>query len=139
MPEYPLKLELRIDWSEIDLFGHINNVAIFRYIQAARVQCLEEVGLMQSQAASGLGPILASTTCRFRKPLFYPGNVMVHSAIDQINNSSFRIGHILCKSDGEIAAEAQDIIVVFDFLKQEKVLIADDLRNKLKSLRLPLL
>jgi acyl-CoA thioesterase FadM len=50
MQGLPLKLELRIDWSDIDLFGHINNLAILRYVQAARVNYLEIIGLMQSQA-----------------------------------------------------------------------------------------
>ena len=29
-------LTLRIDWSELDLLGHVNNVAISRYFQAGR-------------------------------------------------------------------------------------------------------
>ena len=27
-----LKLELRIDWNELDLFGHVNNLSIQKYI-----------------------------------------------------------------------------------------------------------
>jgi len=27
MHQYPLRTEVRIDWSEIDAFGHINNLA----------------------------------------------------------------------------------------------------------------
>ena len=43
MDDYATKLDLRIDWSEIDSFGHINNIAIMKYIQAARVNYLESV------------------------------------------------------------------------------------------------
>jgi hypothetical protein len=32
MEPFSLKLELRIDWSEIDLFGHVNNLSIQKYI-----------------------------------------------------------------------------------------------------------
>ncbi len=49
MELFPLKLRLRIDWSEIDLFGHVNNVATLKYVQAARVNCLEALGLMQAK------------------------------------------------------------------------------------------
>ena len=79
-----IKLDLRIDWSEIDLFGHINNVAILKYVQAARVNYLEMIGLMQSKAELQIGPILASTSCQFRKPLFYPGQVTIYSNVDSI-------------------------------------------------------
>jgi acyl-CoA thioester hydrolase len=57
LEEYALKLELRIDWNEIDLFGHVNNLAIMKYVQAARVYYLEEIGLMQLQQEAKRGPI----------------------------------------------------------------------------------
>src|SRR5512135_456346 len=102
MDQYPLKTEVRIDWSEIDAFGHVNNLAILKYVQAARVKYLETIGLMQSQAEIKIGPILASTSCQYRKPLFYPGQVTVHSAVDAIKNSSFRMSHIVCNEKGEV-------------------------------------
>lgn len=135
MNRVPLNIELRIDWSEIDLFGHVNNIAILRYVQTARVNCLEAIGLMQSQAKDKIGPILASTSCQFRKPLFYPGKVTIHSSVDQIKNSSFRVRHSVCNSNREIVAEAQDIIVLFDFHKQNKLTIPNELRKRIRKLQ----
>ena len=40
-----ITLEIKLDWSEMDLFGHINNVAYFKYAQSARVNYLESVGI----------------------------------------------------------------------------------------------
>ena len=97
---WPIQLELRIDWSELDLFGHVNNVAIMKYFQAARVLYLEKIGLMQSQAETKIGPILASATCQFRKPLHYPGRVVVHCRVDLVKSSSFRIAHRLVDECG---------------------------------------
>jgi acyl-CoA thioester hydrolase len=134
MHGYSTKLELRIDWSDIDLFGHINNVAILKYVQAARVNYLEIIGLMQSQSEHKIGPILASTNCQFRKPLFYPGHVTVHSGVDNIKNTSFRIQHGIHNDKNEIIAEAQDIIVLFDFCKKTKLTIPGDLRKRIDKL-----
>ena len=135
MRKAPLRLELRIDWSEIDLFGHINNLAIQRYVQAARIQCMEALGLMQSQAETRVGPILASTNCRFRKPLYYPGTVTVHSTIDEIRNTSFKVCYEVHNDSGEIVAEAQDVIVLFDFGKKAKLVIPDALRKMIEKLK----
>ncbi len=135
MKGHSTKLELRIDWSEIDLFGHVNNLAIMKYVQAARVRCLESIGLMQSQMEQKTGPILASISCRFRKPLFYPGRVSVYSKVDEIKNTSFRIQYEIYDEQNEIAAEAQDIIVLYDFVKGTKLAIPDDLRKKLANVR----
>ena len=125
------KLELRIDWGELDAFGHVNNLSIMKYVQEARIVCLDAVGLMQSQSAEGIGPILASIKCQFRKPLFYPGLVTVYSRVDDIKNTSFRIQYQVLNEKNEIAAEAKDIIVLFDFNRQTKMAIPEDLRKRL--------
>ncbi len=134
MDGFSLKIELRIDWSEIDAFGHVNNLAILKYIQAARVSYLEAVGLMQSQIEHKIGPILASTTCQFRKPLYYPGRVIIRSTVDEIRNTSFRMRHVVGNEAQESVAEAQDILVLYDFQKQCKIAIPKDLRDRIEQI-----
>ncbi|HBL78301.1 MAG: hypothetical protein A2W90_16405 [Bacteroidetes bacterium GWF2_42_66] len=130
-----LKLELRIDWSEIDLFGHVNNLAILKYVQAARVNYLEIIGLMQIQSNTKIGPILASATCQFRKPLFYPGQVMVYSNVNSIKNTSFIIQHEIRNDKSEIVAEAQDVIVLYDFDKNTKRILPDEIKYKIMEMQ----
>ena len=125
------KTEFRIDWCEIDPFGHVNNLAILRYVQTARVQYLENIGLMQSHSKTGIGPILASVTCQFCQPLFYPGMATVDSRVDLVKNTSFRIQHRICNDKNEICAEAQDIIVLYDFAKNTKVPLPQDMKRKM--------
>ena len=126
------ELVIRIDWSEIDLFGHVNNLAIMKYVQAARVKMLENLQLMQLQSEQKKGPILASVECQFLKPLFYPGQVTVYSNIDLIKNSSFKIHHTIFNENNEIVAQADDIIVYYDFIKTKKLHIDDELRGRLE-------
>jgi acyl-CoA thioester hydrolase len=131
---FPVKLPLRLDWSEMDLFGHINNVSYFKYIQASRVNYWESIGLTQLHSEMKLGPILASTSCNFLKPLFYPGDIVVQCSLSFIKNTSFGIRHQILNSDGEIAATADDVIVLYDFIKNEKVAMPADLRQKIEAL-----
>jgi len=134
MKDYSKKLEIRIDWFEMDLFGHVNNVAILNYVQAARVKYLEAIGLMQSQAEKKIGPVLASINCQYYKELFYPGQVTVYSKVDYIKNTSFRIQHRIYNDKNELIAEAQDIIVCYDFRKNTKLAIPDDVRRSIEEL-----
>lgn len=131
---FPIKLPLRLDWSEMDLFGHINNVSYFKYIQASRVNYWESIGLTQLHTEMKLGPILASTSCNFLKPLFYPGNIIVEASISFIKKTSFGIRHQILDSDNEVAATADDVIVLYDFIKNEKVAMPTDLRQKIETL-----
>jgi acyl-CoA thioester hydrolase len=116
----------------MDLFGHVNNVSFFKYVQASRVNYWEKIGLVTNQPVTAEGPMLASTSCQFKKPLHYPGKVTIFSKIGFVKNTSFSIQHLLLDSKDEIAAEAEDIVVYYDFSKNEKARIPDLLRNKIK-------
>lgn len=131
---FPLQIELRIDWSEMDLFGHVNNVMYFKYIQAARVHYWETIGINASFKQDKVGPILLSSSCQFKKQLLYPGNIIVKTGINFIKNTSFGIHHHIIDHAGDIVAEAEDVIVMFDFMKNEKVPVPADMRALVEKL-----
>lgn len=116
----------------MDLFGHVNNVNYFKYTQAARVNSWEEMGLNLLHKETKTGPILASASCQFKRPLFYPGNIIVETKVEFIKSTSFGIAHRIIDANGQIAAEANDVVVFYDFNKNEKVVIPDYLREILE-------
>lgn len=126
-------LSLKIDWSDLDLFGHVNNVAFFKYIQAARVNYCESIGLTSVNEKDKPGFIVASTNCTFKIPLRYPGNIKVFSKIDWIKNTSFQLSHVIINDKNEIAAEGVDVIVVFDYEKKIKANIDSNLKSKMEE------
>lgn len=133
MPEFNTQLTLRIDWSEMDLFGHVNNVSFFKYIQAARVNYWELTGLNELYKTSNIGPTLAAVNCQFKKSLYYQGSVTIQTKVDWIKNSSLQLSHQLLNDKNEIAAEGQDVIVMFDYNTNEKVAIPKVIRNVIEK------
>ncbi|MES2555426.1 MAG: acyl-CoA thioesterase [Bacteroidota bacterium] len=131
---FPIKLQLRIDWSELDYFGHVNNVSFFKYAQAARVNYWETVGINTMHRETNVGPMLASCKCDFKLPLFFPGQVTVHSRVEFIKNTSFGIHHHLINDKGEVVAEAHDVMVMFDFGSNEKVNFPKEIRDRIEEL-----
>lgn len=131
---YPVELPLRIDWSELDLFGHVNNVAFMKYVQASRVNYWDTIGLTRLYNDTRQGPMLASTACRFKKPLYYPGSIVVKARVDFIKTTSFGIHHIIVDHLGDVAAEAEDVIVMYDFNAGSKMQFPVDLRRKVEEL-----
>lgn len=133
--DFTVTLNLRIDWSELDYFGHVNNVSFFKYIQASRVNYWDQVGLTESHRATNIGPMLATSKCDFKRPLFYPGNISILSRVEFIGNTSFSIVHKILNEEGDVAAEAQDVMVMFDFNKHQKIPFPADLRKKIETLK----
>ncbi|WP_169737692.1 acyl-CoA thioesterase [Prolixibacter bellariivorans] len=132
--EFPLQLSRKIDWSGLDYFGHVNNISYFRYIQTARVNYMEHIGLVESYSTEKKGPIVASCKCDFIQPLFYPGDITIRSSINFIKKTSFGIYHQILNDKGEIAADAQDVMVMFDFEKNAKSPVTAELREIIEQL-----
>ncbi len=115
----------------MDLFGHVNNVAFFRYIQAARVEYCEQIGLTSLNNNEQLSFMVASSQCQFRKPLRFPGTIEVFVRVEWIKNSSLQLEYEIWDQEKNIVAFGQDVIVVFDHHKKEKVVITSNLRDKI--------
>ncbi len=134
LEEFKTELKLRIDWSELNLYGHVSNLEFFKYIQASRIHYWEDIGLGDSTfKETGIGPILASTTCQFKQQLYYPGNVRMLSKVDFMRNTSFGITHVILNETNEIAGIGQDIIVLFDYNSNTKLSIPADIRNSIQK------
>jgi acyl-CoA thioester hydrolase len=134
MTKFPLKLSLRLDWSEMDLYGHINNVSYFKYLQAARVYYWETLGLSKMFEEEKKGPILASSGIDFRRPLHYPGNIVVQSGIDVMGKSSFTILHQILNEKQEVCAEGKDVVVFFDFILNQKMEVTAEIRKMVEEM-----
>lgn len=128
-----MKHSIRIDWSELDYFGHVNNVSFFKYVQSARVNFWDKIGLTESHLKTDIGPLLASCKCDFKRTLHYPGNIEVETNVKHIGNTSFSFQHILRNEKGEIAAEAEDVMVMFDFKNNTKVVLTEEFKQSLNS------
>lgn len=128
-----MELKLRIDWSELDLFAHVNNVMYAKYIQAARVNFMEKVGIMKTYREQKIGFMVAATSILFYKPLFYPGNITIKTTVKETKNTSFILEHDIYNEENELCARGEDVIVYFDFNKQEKLLLTSGLLKLLKA------
>lgn len=133
-PTFPISITLRIDWCDMDIFKHVNNVMYFKYIQSARVNYWEQAGLADMYKNEGIIAMLLSTQCRYIKPLHYPGNVIVKSSVSFIKNTSFGLIHQLCNEQGDLVAESQDVMVLFDDKTQEKISVPQTVRERIMSL-----
>ena len=122
----------RIDWSDLDLLGHVNNIAFSRYIQAARVEYCSRVGL---EVFPGMttGPILAASRVQFLSQLYFPGNVRILTRCKKAGTTSIVMEHALYRDDGTLCAVSEDVVVRYDFAAKTKIPLGDAIRDKLAA------
>ena len=134
LKQYASVTVLPVQWGDQDAFGHVNNVVYFRWFESARIHLLNLFPTSVTMAGTGLGPILASIKCDYRRQLRFPDTVYIGSRITRVGRSSADIGHaILSGSQRQIVAEGSSVIVVFDYSAQRVTRIPDDLRVKFES------
>jgi|SRR5690554_1667168 len=135
MKDTSTTLILRIDWSELDLFGHVNNVVFYRYIQSARVRFWEQIGLYEMFEKEKIAPLLASATIDFKKPLQYPGNAIIQYKPAFVKNTSFGLEYAFLNDQNETTALGRDTMVLYDFNENKKLTIPDNLRENIDNLK----
>jgi acyl-CoA thioester hydrolase len=135
LAEYPAVIALPVQWGDQDAFGHVNNTVPIRWFESARTAYLERGGLAHLMTGAGLGPILASITCRYRRQLNYPDTVYVGARTAQLGRSSMSMEHaVYSQSLGEIAAEGESVIVIFDYGANRPRRIPADVRAAIEKL-----
>jgi len=135
LPEFPVKLEIPVSWGEMDAFGHVNNTIYFKYFENIRIEYFQKIGYLELMKKSGFGPILASTSCKFRAPLQYPDFVIVGTKVTKIDKDRFwMIYQVFSKKLENLAAEGEGVIVSYDYNKKEKVNIPELIIERIKEL-----
>ena len=124
--------ESPIAWGDMDAFGHANNTVFFRLFESARMAYLDRVGF--NGEGGGLGPILASTHCRFRRPLVYRDQVRVGARVTEVGEDRFVMEYLIQNQRGQVAAEGGGIIVSFDYARGMKVRVPEAVREAIRAI-----
>ena len=91
--DFPVSIDLPVQWGDQDAFGHVNNTVFFRWFESARIAYLERLGIGDKNSATGLGPILAAIGCDYRRQVKYPDHVLIGSRIIRIGRTSMTMEH----------------------------------------------
>ncbi len=135
LSDYPAVIEVPIAWGDMDAFQHVNNVVYLRHFESARIAYFERIGFIEVMERTGIGPILASTQCRYKIPLTYPDTVSVGARVDQVETDRFRMRYAVVSHRHEnVAATGEGMLVTFDYRNNRKVAVPDMIRERIAEL-----
>jgi acyl-CoA thioester hydrolase len=119
-------------FGDIDAFGHVNNAVYFTYFEWGRTQVWFE--LTEWGGARDIGFIVARAECDFRKQLAFEP-IEIATRIGNMGTSSIEFLAEIRKAGGEVAATGRVVTVLFDWERNAKTRISDDLRRKVAALQ----
>lgn len=132
-PEAAAHAPVQVRFSDVDVYGHVNNVKYFEYLQEARIQLTADLW-------HGLEPIslvVAQTDVDYRAPiLFRPEAYDAWSWTSRVGQRSATIESVIL--DGEVVlARARVAIVFFDPRTERSVAPPEPYLEALRSLLVP--
>jgi acyl-CoA thioester hydrolase len=68
-------MRIALRWADMDANAHVNNATYFTYMEQARIEWLNTIGMQNT--AEGEGPVVVKTSCTYVKPIAYPETLEV--------------------------------------------------------------
>lgn len=135
LADYPVVVRVPVQWGDMDAYGHVNNTVFFRFFESARVEYLDRCGFLESFERDGVGAILHSTACRFRRALTHPDTVLVGARAEDVAEDRFTHDYRLVSLEQEeVAAEGSGVVVSFDYREETKAPIPPAVRQGIAAL-----
>ena len=132
---YPVVIVTPVAWGEMDALRHVNNIVYFRYFESVRMTYFGEVDFWGHMEETGVGPILASTQCRFRLPLEYPDTVSIGARVKEIGEDRFLMEYVVVSHrHRKVAAEGSGVIVVYDYRAKKKAPLPNAIKKRIEAI-----
>jgi acyl-CoA thioester hydrolase len=104
--------EIEIRWRDVDAYGHVNNAVFLTYLEEARDEWLERALGAEGDAWDY---VLARVEVDFRRELTLEDDrILSRCELASLGSSSVRTREELVTLGGELAAEAQAVLVARD-------------------------
>jgi acyl-CoA thioester hydrolase len=134
MTTFRFSCPIKVRYADLDAQGHVNNAAYFSYMEQARFEYMQALGVWRpGDDFLSLGTILAEAGCTYKKPIQIGQTVEVGVRITRLGNKSYDTEYRLTVN-GEEVATGRSVQVAYDYRTQRSVRIPDEWREKIRAL-----
>ncbi|WP_347456793.1 thioesterase family protein [Acinetobacter thermotolerans] len=122
------KVTRPISWGEMDLFGHLNNVHYFRYLEDARIAFLDQLNFFDNK----LYCVILKNECEYKCSVEYPDQLTTISYVTRVGNTSFcMLYEVFSEQQDTVVAIGKSVIVIVDPETMQKREIPAQFRDHL--------
>ncbi len=122
---FSTNIELR--FSDLDLYGHVNSVVYFTYLETARVKLFKD--FFKELTDKQIFTLVARAECDYKLPILFSDELIVSVVVTRIGTSSFDLEYKLHDGREKTYAVARTTLVCFDNLKKVSVPVPECIRT----------
>jgi acyl-CoA thioester hydrolase len=143
MPEHPRDVrrsdfavlrELPTRWSDVDIYGHVNNTVHYLLMDTAVNGWLIDTTGVDIRTLPAIG-VVVETSCRYLAELQFPQDVVVGIGLEKLGSSSVVYSIALFGAGESPAAVGRFVHVYVDSVTRRPVPVPDVIRAALGELR----
>jgi len=105
--------DVAVRWSDMDVYGHVNNARILTLYEEARVALMFTGARERGITSFEQGILIARHEVDYLRPVDYTDPVRIELWVEELRPSRFTIGYELFDA-GEVASRARTVCVPFD-------------------------
>ena len=110
---YTVQVPMR--WSDMDAYGHVNNVVYLQYFEMARVALFFERASLEERTGLRRGTVVAAHDIRYKLPVVYSARPLdVQIWVSGVRAASFTC-HYEVFDHERLAVTGSTLLVPFDF------------------------
>lgn len=118
---FPVRLDIPLQWGDMDAAQHVNNVRYLRWTESSRIAFFEKFG-MGVDFAIGVAPILAWHDFKYIFPLTFPDTAIVTCGVAKVEANEFTLeSRIYSTKYNRIAGISMQRIKSYDYQALAKV------------------
>lgn len=132
---FPVKLQLPVQWGDMDAFQHVNNVRYLRWFESARIEYLKYLKTLKINSNTNIGVIVGSLDCKYLFPVTYPDTIELGVRIENLEAGKFdMVCHMVSQRHQRLVAIASAKIVIYDYVNFKKAEMSEAMMEEIRTL-----
>jgi len=133
--KFPVKLQLPVQWGDMDAFQHVNNVRYLRWFESARVEYMQYLPSIELSGETAIGVIVGAIECKYLFPVTYPDTIDLGIRIENLEAEKFdMVCQMFSQQHQRIVTIAKAKIVIYDYVNFRRAKLTDEMLAEIRAL-----
>jgi len=132
MPDFHFKVPIHVRYADLDAQWHVNNSRFLTYMEQARLEYLQHLGLFDASSFLDLRLIIADVHVAYKAPIVLNQKISVSTRTAKIGNKSITFEYEIRDDETGIVCGTGEVVgVCYDFRNHETTPVPPEWRQKI--------
>lgn len=132
MSDFKFNIPIQVRYADLDAQWHVNHTRFLTFMEQARFEYLQHLGLFDAQSFLNLRIIIGDVHVSYKAPIVLNQKIRVFARTARIGGKSLQFEYEIRDDDtGALCAVGEVVSVCYNFLTHETTLVPSEWREKI--------